>query len=188
MRLTCSIFCIKAVHGKKFVNKVGNETEEVTLSGSCVGRVMNCAAPFYTTLVHSSMTQARGLIQGSLFDTDDMTPLAGEALEETIRLLEGQVEYGAPNEFDACLEVNQNNMNEGTCVLTYNWGFSFKNHMIGSSKIAGKLGVATAPGSKSILNRSTMTLESCSKESCPFGQFFDDIGWVNIAPYPASGG
>lgn len=46
-------------------------------------------------IVLSTMTQTNGPSQGHLFDTKDLTPQTGEALEETLALLEEQAKYGA---------------------------------------------------------------------------------------------
>ena len=62
------------VHGKVFplTNK--------TLIGSCIGRVPQCAGPYWAVQVLSTMTQTRGSYEGGLFDTKDMKPLTDEAL------------------------------------------------------------------------------------------------------------
>ena len=50
--------------------------------------------------------------------------------------------------------------------------------------------VAALPGADKVLNRETMRLEQCTKKNCGGigGQEFDDIGWVNRAPFLAGGG
>lgn len=92
-------------------------------------------------------------------------------------------------EFDKCIgPVNIAEMLQGECVLTYNWGNNFKRYLDEGSQIRGKYGVAPTPGSTRVLDRDTMQLVPCTKERCPFGEEFDDIGWVNRAPYMAFGG
>lgn len=78
----------EATHGKTFDGKV--------LTGSCVGRSINCAGAYWANLVIASLTQTNGAWQGHLFDTADMKPLTGIVLEEALRLLELQVKYGPP--------------------------------------------------------------------------------------------
>jgi len=39
---------------------------------SCIGRLPQCAGPYWAHLVLSSMTQTKGTFEGSLFDTKDM--------------------------------------------------------------------------------------------------------------------
>ena len=72
----------------------GQVYEGETLSGSCVGRTLGCAGAYWANLLISSMTQTLGPWSGFLFDTEDMKPLTGEALEEALYLLEMQVKYG----------------------------------------------------------------------------------------------
>jgi hypothetical protein len=92
-------------------------------------------------------------------------------------------------EFDKCIgPVNIEEMLQGECVLTYNWGNNFKRYLEEGSVIRGKYGVAPTPGSTRVLDRDTMELVKCTKELCPFGEEFPDIGWVNRAPYMAFGG
>jgi ABC-type glycerol-3-phosphate transport system substrate-binding protein len=100
-----------AVHGKIYKNH--------TLTGSCIGRLKGCAGAYWANLVLSSMTQYRGTWEGHLFDSADMTPLLGEAFEKMLELMETQARYGAENEFEDCVDLNSDYMNNGTCVLSY---------------------------------------------------------------------
>lgn len=168
----------ETVHGKVF------EPTNKTLVGSCIGRVPQCAGAYWAVQVLSSMTQAKGSFEGGLFDTKDMRPLTEEALLETLKIFEKQYKYGNPKEFEGCIApVNIKSMNEEECVLTYNWGNSFQQDVI-----RGKLGIAKAPGSKKVLDRQTGKLVPCDKERCPHATYYDDIGFVNHAPYAAFGG
>jgi len=174
----------EATHGKTFQNK--------TLTGSCIGRMQGCAGAYWANLVLSSMTQTSGMSTGSLFDTSDMKPLLGEALVQALEWMEKQAKFGPENEFDKCIQTNSHDMNDGTCVLSYNWGNSFMVHLHENTvfeKGKGKFGVAMTPGSTQILNRTSMKLVPCTEELCSSGGvFYDDIGWVNRAPYLAFGG
>ena len=78
----------KALHGQVYNN--------ITLSGSCVSRVIGSHGQYWSHLILSSMTQTNGPSTGSLFDTKDMSPLTGEAFTETLRILEEQSLYGVP--------------------------------------------------------------------------------------------
>jgi hypothetical protein len=81
-------------------------------------------------------------------------------------------------------------MNSGQCVLTYNWGNSFKQFMRPGSQITAPnmFKVAPTPGSKQFLDRETMQLVDCTPELCPHGSNETGIGWINRAPYLAFGG
>lgn len=77
----------------------------------------------------------------------------------------------------------------GDCVLTYNWGNSFKQYLEEGTQLRTKFGVAPTPGSTKVLDRQTMKLVPCTEEKCSVGgAYYDDIGWVNKAPYMAFGG
>lgn len=79
----------QAVHGKTFG---GQE-----LYGSCVSRIDGDHAMYWSHLLLSTITQTEGTSTGSLFDTEDMTPLTGEAVAEMLRLHEMHNTYGAPD-------------------------------------------------------------------------------------------
>jgi hypothetical protein len=92
-------------------------------------------------------------------------------------------------EFDNCIgPINIAEMLQGECVITYSWGNNFKRYLEEGSQIRGKYGVAPTPGSTRVLDRESNTLVQCTKELCPFGEEYEDIGWVNRAPYMAFGG
>jgi len=172
-----------ATDGKIYQNK--------TLRGSCVGRMPGCAGAYWANLVLASMTQLKGMSTGSLFDTSDMKPLLGEAFEKTLEWMETQAQFGPENELEKCIGVNTFDMNDGECVLTYSWGNSFMVHLKDSvfSRGDAKMGVAMTPGSTHVLDRDTMKLVPCTEELCSSGGiYYDDIGWVNRAPYLAFGG
>lgn len=169
-----------------------NATVDVTLAGSCIGRILGCGGGYWAQLVLATMTQISGPATGSLLDTKDMSPLLDEAMEETLRILEEQAKYGAPDEFDGCTGINFQAMNDGRCVLSYNWGNSFTEHTAEGSMVVGKLGVTNTPGSSRVLDRATGRLVDCTPERCPFATRHTDANkkeiWVNQAPYAAFGG
>ncbi len=166
-------------------NKVFPLTNK-TLIGSCIGRapVPHCGAGIaWSVQVLSSMTQTKGSSEGSLFDTKDMTPLTSDALVETLKIFERQLKYGHPDELNRCFDLNQISMENEECVLSLNWGHAF---VQGSNQ--GWLGVGRVPGSQKVLDRETGKLVTCNKDICPNAVYYDDIGFVNYAPYAAFGG
>jgi hypothetical protein len=85
-------------HGLQEDIPTTNGTNTTTLVGSCVGRKPTCLDfGFFNLLVHSTTTQAGGTNKGFLFDPKNMDPLMGEAMAETLRHLENQIRYGAPD-------------------------------------------------------------------------------------------
>jgi hypothetical protein len=79
-------------------------------------------------------------------------------------------------------------MHRGECVLTYNWGNSFKRYLKEGTQVRGRFGVAPTPGSTHVLDRKTKKLVKCDKDLCRYGDYYEDLGWVNKAPYMAFGG
>ena len=139
------------------------------------------------------MTQTLGQWQGHMFDTQDMKPLAGEAMEKTLEWMEEQTKFGHADQFDKCLPLVRQAVNEGVCVLTFNHGNTFDTHLLEGSIFANKdsaakLGVSRTPGSTHVLDRDTMKLVPCTHELCPYAEEYPDIGLVNYAPAMAFGG
>lgn len=153
------------------------------ISGSCVSRVDNCGNSYWTSLILASMTQSAGTASGFFLNPATMQPLFGEAMEEALRLTREQLLTGHEKELiGECLESNFA-FNEGNCALTYNWG-----NQIVVNPSSFDIGVAPTPGSTMVLDRKTLQLVNCTLERCPFGEFYEDIGIVNRAPYAAFGG
>lgn len=101
-------------HGKTETVVYENGTEaDVTLSGSCVGRMPDCGNSYWAQAVLATMTQTRGMKTGSLLDPSNFDPLLGPAMEETLRLLGEQTLYGPADEFDGCVGINVDHMNQG---------------------------------------------------------------------------
>ena len=138
------ISAAKYFHGMEVdvMDPITNETTTKTMAGSCYGRIPACGGAYWAQNILASMTQTKGPATGSLLDTKDLSSLLGEALEETLRILEEQALYGSTDEFDGCTNINFQAMNEGRCALTISWGNSFTEHTAEGSTIVGKLGVA----------------------------------------------
>jgi len=160
-----------------------------TLSGSCVSRRQGDHAMYWSHLVLSTLTQTEGTSQGSLFDTRTMDPLLGPAGAEMLRIHEELAAVGTPDEFfDEVNPVQNGNMNDGSCVLTFMWGDMFRRSNAEGSVVHTKLGIAPTPGSEVVWNRQTQRMEPCTRTLCPYAKYYNDIGFVNQAPYAANGG
>lgn len=68
------------------------------------------------------------------------------------------------------------------------WGDMFRRSKAEGSILHDKLGIAPTPGSEFVLDRKTGKLVRCTRERCPYGVWYDDLGFVNSAPYAANGG
>jgi hypothetical protein len=100
-----------------------------------------------------------------------LDPLFGQALKETLRLLSEQQKYGHPKEYEgSCVEANFE-LNLGDYALTYSWG-----DLVSQFQGGFDLGVAQTPGSTHVLERQTRQLVPCTKELCPHGTLYPDIG------------
>lgn len=166
----------------------GTDWNGTRLSGSCVSRKRGDHAMYWYHMVLSSITQTSGASEGSLFDSSDMKPLLGEALAEMLRIHEGQVKYGAPDEFSGPLnQVHNGHMHDGSCGMTFMWGDMFRRSRAPGSMLHENLGIAAIPGSEVVLSRKTGKLERCTRSLCPYAKYYDDIGFVNVAPYAANG-
>lgn len=155
------------------------------LVGSCVSRIDRCANQYWTSLILASITQTHGTTSGFFLDPSTLKPLFGPAMDETLRILREQFLYGHEGELTGeCFSSNYA-FNEGKCALTYNWG-----NQIVRPEFADifDVGVAPTPGSPVVFDRDTKALVSCTAMLCPHAEYYEDIGFVNQAPYAAHGG
>ena len=98
-----------------------------------MARIDRCGNEYWTSLILSSMTQSEGTSSGFFLEPDTLDPLMGDAMDETLRLLSEQVEYGHEEELTGdCLAANFA-FNNGKCALTYNWGNQRTGHNDSSS-------------------------------------------------------
>eukprot|EP00934_Nitzschia_sp_Nitz4_P006880 Nitzschia sp. Nitz4//scaffold183_size43938//16402//20956//NITZ4_007269-RA/size43938-augustus-gene-0.74-mRNA-1//-1//CDS//3329539611//6870//frame0 len=166
-----------------FFHDMPKGPEGSAIAGSCVSRLDNCGNAYWTQLILASMTQTHGTASGFFLDPNTLDPMFGPAMQEALRLSKKQMEYGHDQELTGeCLESNFD-INAGNCALTYNWG----NQLV----VMGEdydIGVAPTPGSTSVWSRTQRRLVPCDSATCPHADYYDDIGFVNRAPYAAFGG
>ena len=167
---------------------IGGETRDQPIVGSCISRSTQCANPFWTFLILSSMTQTMGTSSGFLLDPETLDPFSGVAMQATLRYMAQQLQFGSDNELSgACLDPNRL-FSQGTCALTINWGDQMTELLEPNATSTRNVGVAPTPGSTKVLDRTTNELIQCTSALCPYGDDYDDIGRVNRAPYSAFGG
>jgi maltose-binding protein MalE len=84
-------------HGREYFDSTINKT--VTLSGSCIARMLNCANAYWANLLISSITQTKGMKTGYLFDSETFDAIGTHypVLEQVLQWKEQQVMYGAEN-------------------------------------------------------------------------------------------
>lgn len=153
------------------------------IRGSCVSRQNQCQNnAYWTSLILSSITQTMGTSFGFFLDPMTADLNFGVAMEETLRLLGEQFQYGHEEEVSIQGGRCQDQaFSSGECALTYTW----ENQLLTG---VFDIGVAPTPGSSRVLDRMTGQLEACTPATCPFGTYYEDIGIVNRAPYAAFGG
>ncbi|VEU41346.1 unnamed protein product [Pseudo-nitzschia multistriata] len=184
-------------HGKPF------GPNNTTMTGSCVsrkrrrcdddGRSINA---YWASLVLSTMTQTKGTSTGFLLNPDNLDPILGDAMQETLRILAEQSMYEDPNELTDCdHDINDNStsgadqlLEEGTCAMAYTWANRVKTSAMGTYSFGNNIGIARTPGSGRVLDRETGSLETCTSKLCPHGTFYSDIKIVNQPVYAAFGG
>jgi len=122
------------------------------------------------------MTQNMGTSSGFLFDPITAKPTWGEAMEETLRLFS---EHG----HEDIQNCQGGRFARGECALTYTWNSGTILSNMGGLEV----GVAPTPGSLRVMDQGTGKLENCTPSLCPFGEYYEDVGIVNRAPYAAFG-
>jgi multiple sugar transport system substrate-binding protein len=144
----------KAAHGK---DMNGDGTPDF---GSCIAKKRNAQSYWFVTDVVGSMTQSKGTSQGTFFKTDDMTPLVNnEAFRKALDFLKESTQYGPPDELNLDVSDTRPLFASGRCALNLDWGD------VGTisidpvnSKVIGKWGASIMPGSKDVLDTSTVKL------------------------------
>jgi 7 transmembrane sweet-taste receptor of 3 GCPR/Bacterial extracellular solute-binding protein len=164
--------------------------------GSCMGRMSqamcrrqmnveagrNCVSMSmtYIGMMVASMTQNRGSSSGWLFDskqTGEMIPLLDPALESVLVFMEQQLKYGAPDELVSDSSMNLELFREGKCAMTIS--LDHPTDLLDRPEV----GFAAVPGAHIFLDRESISLVACTKESCPYGEPNDEWGIVNQAPF-----
>ena len=164
--------------------------------GSCLGRMSrarcrremnveagrNCVSMSitYIGMMLASMTQSGGSSSGWLFDSKlagEMKPLLDPTLESVLVFMEQQLKYGAPDELISDSSMNLELFREGKCAMTL--ALDHPDDLLDSPEI----GFAPVPGAHTFLDRESMTIVDCTKESCPYGEQNDEWGIVNHAPF-----
>eukprot|EP00815_Leptocylindrus_aporus_P009242 CAMPEP_0116076022 /NCGR_PEP_ID=MMETSP0322-20121206/16998_1 /TAXON_ID=163516 /ORGANISM="Leptocylindrus danicus var. apora, Strain B651" /LENGTH=623 /DNA_ID=CAMNT_0003566223 /DNA_START=63 /DNA_END=1935 /DNA_ORIENTATION=- len=180
-------------NGEKILDHSGNE---ISLLGNCVPRRKACNInAYWSRLVLFSMTQYQGSSSGGLFDTmgEQMEPLLGDAMVETLLHLANQVRFDSEGQFsdsNGCLQHSREMFQAGKCAMTYNWGDQVERWTDIDDNVYDKFIKTTAvkrtPGSRKVYNRETLKLESCTMELCPYGVYEEGLGIVNYLGWAGS--
>src|SRR6266566_5151058 len=153
--------------------------------GSCLA--MKRAAQSYWAWISiaAAYLQSQGTKQGAFFNTDNMQPLTNNpAAAAALDVYKQLSKIGPPDQLNNDVGDSRGLFVTGRCALSLDWGD------IGplavdktQSKVADKVGAIILPGSKQVLDRSTMQLVTCNSTLCP-----NATNGVNHSPFAAFGG
>jgi multiple sugar transport system substrate-binding protein len=153
--------------------------------GSCLA--MKRAAQSYWMFISiaAAFLQSQGTKQGAFFDTDNMEPLMNNpATAKALGIYKTLSKLGPPDQLNNDVGDSRGLFVTGRCALSLDWGD------IGplavdktQSTVIDKVGAVILPGSKQVLDRSTMQLVDCNSKLCPFA-----TNGINHSPFAAYGG
>ena len=153
--------------------------------GSCLAMKRSAQSYWAWISIAAAYLQSQGTKQGTFFNTDNMQPLTNNpAAAAALDVYKQLSKIGPPDQLNNDVGDSRGLFVTGRCALSLDWGD------IGTlaidttqSKVADKVGTIILPGSKQVLDRSTMQLVTCNSTLCPYA-----VNGVNHAPFAAFGG
>ena len=144
--------------------------------GSCMPHVDQFSSEVFYAWIAQTL-QYRGTSQGSLLDTDTLTPLLqNPVVQEAIKLWK---QVAGPATEVTTKELLLLFMS-GRCAMTIGTSLTFS--MFRTPLLNGTIGTAIVPGSQKVWSRDSNATIICSKSSCPHGTQYSDGLVVNHAP------
>src|SRR5256886_16435 len=153
--------------------------------GSCLAMKRSAQSYWMYSSIASAFIQSQGTKQGAFFDTNNMQPLYNNpAAAKGLGIYKTLSKLGPPDQLNNDVGDSRGLFVTGRCALSLDWGD------IGplavdktQSKVIDKVGAVILPGSKQVLDRSTMQLADCNATLCPYA-----VNGVNHSPFAAFGG
>ena len=153
--------------------------------GSCMAMKRSAQSYWMVTSIASAFIQSQGTKQGAFFDTNKMQPLYNNpAFAKALGIYKTLSKLGPPDQLNNDVGDSRSFFVTGRCALSLDWGD------IGplavdptQSKVQDKVGAVILPGSKQVLDRSTMQLVDCNPTLCPYA-----TNGINHSPFAAFGG
>src|SRR5690242_224907 len=153
--------------------------------GSCLAMKRSAQSYWMYVSIAAAYLQSQGTKQGSFFDTSNMQPLFNNpAAAAALNVYKTLSKTGPPDQLNNDVGDSRGLFVTGRCALSLDWGD------IGplavdktQSVVQDKVGAVILPGSKRVLDRSTMQLADCTSTLCPYA-----TNGVNHSPYAAFGG
>eukprot|EP00934_Nitzschia_sp_Nitz4_P007164 Nitzschia sp. Nitz4//scaffold183_size43938//21801//24764//NITZ4_007270-RA/size43938-augustus-gene-0.71-mRNA-1//1//CDS//3329539614//7154//frame0 len=167
--------------------------------GSCMGRLPESQCRFhngtqpcdslsmsYLGMALSSITQVSGSSTGWIFDNtilssnqQTMSPLLEPTLDRLLVFLEQMLRFGAPNELNSDASMNLDLFQQGLCAMTVS--VHHPSDILNQTNV----GYVPLPGSQTFLDRISNSTVNCTPNLCPYGDYDEDWGTINVAPFGA---
>src|SRR5213596_1994803 len=153
--------------------------------GSCLAMKRSAQSYWAWISIAAAYLQSKGTKQGAFFNTDNMQPLTNNpGAAAALDVYKQLSKIGPPDQLNNDVGDSRGLFVTGRCALSLDWGD------IGplavdktQSKVIDKVGAVILPGSKQVLDRSTMQLADCNSTLCP-----NATNGVNHSPFAAFGG
>jgi multiple sugar transport system substrate-binding protein len=153
--------------------------------GSCLAMKRAAQSYWMYISIAAAFLQSQGTKQGAFFDTNNMQPLFNNpAAAKALTIYKTLSKLGPPGQLNNDVGDSRGLFVTGRCALSLDWGD------IGTlaidktqSKVEDKVGAVILPGSKQVLDRSTMQLADCNSTLCPYA-----TNGINHSPFAAYGG
>src|SRR5438105_3064960 len=153
--------------------------------GSCLAMKRSAQSYWMFSSIASAFIQSQGTKQGAFFDTNNMQPLYNNpAAAKALGIYKTLSKLGPPDQLNNDVVDSRGLFVTGRCALSLDCGdIGALAVDITQSKIIDKVGAVILPGSKQVLDRSTMQLTDCNSTLCP-----NATNGVNHSPFAAFGG
>src|SRR3989440_3347886 len=153
--------------------------------GSCLAMKRSAKSYWAWISIAAAYLQSQGTKQGAFFNTDTMQPLTNNpAAAAALTVYKQLSTIGPPEQLNQDVGDSRGLFVTGRCALSLDWGD------IGTlaidktqSTVQDQVGAVILPGSKQVLDRSTMQLADCNPTLCPYA-----TNGVNHSPFAAFGG
>ncbi|HKW59941.1 MAG TPA: extracellular solute-binding protein [Candidatus Dormibacteraeota bacterium] len=153
--------------------------------GSCLAMKRSAQSYWMYISIAAAFLQSQGTKQGAFFDINNLQPLFNNpGAAKALTIYKTLSKLGPPDQLNNDVGDSRGLFVTGRCALSLDWGD------IGplavdktQSKVQDKVGAVILPGSKQVLDRSTMQLADCNSTLCPYA-----TNGINHSPFAAFGG
>lgn len=152
--------------------------------GSCISKVRNGQAYWFTHTLAAPYLQTQGTSQGVFFD-DEMNPLiSNPGFAKALQFYKDSTAFAPPDETNLDVGATRGLFTSGRCALSIDWGDIGTLALDPETSVVQDLvGTALTPGTSEVLDRETGELVPCDETTCPYA-----VDGINYAPFAAFGG